>query len=77
MYREPRTYRFPIFYEEYRILFHCCTLYACGSSLEDAYIGLAYKVHMFFDDEGDEIPDVGHVKSYTEIRYDTLLDDTG
>ena len=52
-------------------------LYACGSSLEDAYIGLAYKVHMFFDDEGDEIPDVGHVKSYTEIRYDTLLDDTG
>jgi hypothetical protein len=52
-------------------------LYASGSSLEDAYIGLAYKVHMFFDDEGNEIPDVEHVQSDTEIWYDTLSNDAG
>ena len=71
MYREPRTYRFPIFYEEYRILFHCCTLYA-DEGFDDSERARC-NVYKRNDDDND-IPDwlsrrLPRIRDEVSIRY--------
>lgn len=60
--------------EEYREHVIEPRLCSAAKNLNDAYIDLAAKLHMFYDDEGNEIPNVEYTKSDLELWYDSLLD---